>query len=201
MRARALLACAGLGGCAAHVPDPAPVAREFARACVRGDATAVRRLLGKDEQRAIREDVVRKQLADPAFAARCRALARDPLRTTGTATLQFAGGETATLVLEDGVARVAAAGALPGGGGTPEAALASFRSALLQWLDGGALGPLTTSTRRRSDAHWRALAEGLERPERLLVQVDGDRAKVDVEPGHFVALRREGGLWRVEDFE
>ncbi len=191
-----------LAGCAsARIPDPEPVARRFARACERGDARAVRELLGADQQRALDQSAVRARLAERGNAARCRALAEGPLSTHTTATMQYATGETATVVTESGAPRIAAAGALPGGAGTPEGALASFRSTLVRWLAGSALGPLTASTRERTDARLRTLAEGLANPQSLLVEVAGDRAKVDVEPGHFVSLRREAGLWRVESFE
>lgn len=191
-----------LAGCATRtVPDPAPVARSFARACERGDSKAVHDLLGADQKRALSVDAVRARLAEHGSAARCHALAAGPVLVSGTATMQFSTGDTATVVIEQGEPRIAAAGALPGGAGTPEAALASFRGSLVRWLAGSSLGPLTTSTHDRTDERLRALAKGLQRPESLFVEVAGDRAKVDVEPGHFVSLRREGGLWRVEAFE
>lgn len=194
----------GLGGCAStSIPDPTATARAFARACERGDARAVQRLLSDDQRRALDERAVRARLAEGGAAtkARCHALAAAPLTVDGAATLQFATGESATVVYEHGTPRIAAAGALPGGGATPEAALASFRSAILRWLAGSSLGPFTESTRQRTSERLRALAKGLARPDALLVDVAGDRAKVDVEAGHFVSLRREDGLWRVESFE
>lgn len=191
-----------LGGCVNHaIPDPEPVARGFARACAQGDMQAVRGFLGADQNRALGDDALRARLAERGNPARCRALATSPVTVDGTATMQFATGETATVVTERGEPRIAAAGALPGGAGTPAGALASFRGALVRWLAGSALGPFTTSTRTRTDERLRALARGLEKPESLLVDVAGDRANVDVEPGHFVSLRREGGLWKVEAFE
>lgn len=198
-----VLALAAAGCSASRVPDPIPAARRFARACERGDARAVHAMLSEDQQRALDPRAVRARLAEGGAQAqaRCRALAHAALTVDGAATMQFATGESASVIYEHGAPKIAAAGALPGGGATPEAALASFRSSLLRWLAGSALGPLTTSTRERTSERLRALAHGLRRPEALLVDVSGDRAKVDVEPGHFVSLRREGGLWRVEAFE
>ena len=195
------LTLALLGCASSHVPDPTPVARSFARACERGDAHAVRALLSDDQKLAISEATVRAQLAEPGAKVRCAALAHRPTTTSGLATMRFATGESATVRIEHGEARVAAAGTLPGGGGTPEAALASFRGSLLRWLAAGSLGPLTQSTRSRTEERLRTLAERLAQPDALLVEVWGDRAKVDLVPGHFVSLRREDGLWRVEDFE
>jgi len=185
------------------IPDPTSAARGFARACERGDARAVRALLSEDQQRTLDARTIAARLAEGGapLKARCRALASTPLTVAGSATMQYATGETATVVYEQNAPRIAAAGALPGGGATPEAALASFRSSIVRWLAGSTLGPFTASTTQRTTDRLRALAQGLARPEALLVDVAGDRAKVDVEAGHFVSLRREAGLWRVETFE
>jgi hypothetical protein len=47
----------------------------------------------------------------------------------------------------------------------------------------------------------RALVEGLEDPRSLDVRVKGDRADVELPGGHSVSLKREGGVWRVEDLK
>ena len=47
----------------------------------------------------------------------------------------------------------------------------------------------------------RSLVEGLEEPDGLDVEVTGDSAIVNVPGGHLVRLRREGGVWHVEDFD
>ena len=195
-----------LTGCASsRVPaaDAAPVARRFARACARGDADAIHDLLSADARRALDVAAIRKLLAENGSGGgpRCRALAEAPLSVSGAATFQFDTGDAASITFDEREAHVAAAGAMPGGGATPEAALASFRSSLVRWLSGTALAPLTASTRERTATSLRTLAEGLEHPEALFVDVSGDRAKVDVDPGHVVHLRRETGLWRVEAFE
>ena len=41
----------------------------------------------------------------------------------------------------------------------------------------------------------------LERPETLHVTVTGDAAVVTVPIGHTVKLKRDGGVWRVDDFD
>jgi len=45
----------------------------------------------------------------------------------------------------------------------------------------------------------RSLAKSLEEPATLDIRVDGDRADVDMGSGHFVTLRRDQGVWHVED--
>ena len=42
---------------------------------------------------------------------------------------------------------------------------------------------------------------GLNRPETLSVQITGETATVSVPDGHTVKLKRDGGVWRVEDFD
>jgi hypothetical protein len=40
---------------------------------------------------------------------------------------------------------------------------------------------------------------GLADPASLDVRVNGDRAEVEIPGGHAVTLKREGGVWRVDD--
>jgi hypothetical protein len=42
---------------------------------------------------------------------------------------------------------------------------------------------------------------GLEHPETLPVQVSGESATVAVPGGHHVRMKRDGGVWRVDDFD
>ena len=47
----------------------------------------------------------------------------------------------------------------------------------------------------------RSLVVGLEHPEGLEVNVAGDAATVQIPGGHEVKLKREAGVWHVEDFD
>ena len=47
----------------------------------------------------------------------------------------------------------------------------------------------------------RALMDGLTEPATLPVKANGDAAVVSIPGGHQVKLRREDGVWRVEDFD
>lgn len=60
---------------------------------------------------------------------------------------------------------------------------------------------LTPSTRAAIEHDLRSLVSGLERPETLHVQINGDAATVSVPGGHQVKLKRDAGVWRVEDFD
>ena len=65
----------------------------------------------------------------------------------------------------------------------------------------GLMRVLSPATRRRSRTTCARLVEGLDAPDTLPVQVTGDSAVVSVPGGHLVKLRREGGVWRVDDFD
>jgi hypothetical protein len=60
---------------------------------------------------------------------------------------------------------------------------------------------LTPSARASLEQDLRGLVTGLERPDTLPVETRGDEASASVPGGHHVKLKREGGLWRVEDFD
>jgi hypothetical protein len=47
----------------------------------------------------------------------------------------------------------------------------------------------------------RSLVNGLEEPETLDIDVEGDRAEVELPDGHTVRLKREEGVWKIEDFD
>ena len=47
----------------------------------------------------------------------------------------------------------------------------------------------------------RSLVDGLNEPETLEVKVTGDGALVPVPGGHQVKLKRDSGVWRVDDFD
>ncbi len=59
---------------------------------------------------------------------------------------------------------------------------------------------VTPATRAAIEADLRSLVTGLEKPESLPVQTTGDTASVTVPGGHHVRLKRDGGVWRVDDF-
>jgi hypothetical protein len=60
---------------------------------------------------------------------------------------------------------------------------------------------LSPSTRAAIEQDLRSLVNGLEHPETLQVQITGDTAQIAVPGGHHVHLKRDGGVWRVDDFD
>jgi hypothetical protein len=60
---------------------------------------------------------------------------------------------------------------------------------------------LSPATRAAIENDLRALVDGLNDPGTLPVQLNGDAATVSVPGGHQVKLKREGGIWRIEDFD
>ena len=128
-------------------------------------------------------------------------LARPDVRVEATALLRYADGEEAALVLRDGRYWVAAAGALPGGARTPEEALEQLRRVLARRSYAGLMRVLSPATRAAMENDLRALVDGLTEPGTLEVKVSGDAALVPVPGGHQVKLKRDGGIWRIDDFD
>jgi hypothetical protein len=135
------------------------------------------------------------------LAEQGKALAGPDVRVEATARLRYADGEEAALELRRGRYWVTAAGALPGGARTPEEALEQLRRVLARRSYAGLLRVLSPATRVAIENDVRALVEGLSEPAGLPVQMTGDTAAVQVPGGHLVKLKREGGLWRVENFD
>lgn len=198
------LSSANLCACASHrVPDPRDAARAYGEAATRGDAGALYAMMSGVSRRDRSRDEVAKIATDERaeLAEQGAALAQTGSRVTATARLHFADGEEAALDLREGRYWVTAAGALPGGGRTPEEALEQLRRVLARRSYAGLMRVLSPSTRAAVENDVRSFVDGLNEPATLPVQVSGDGAVVPVPGGHQVKLRREGGVWRVEDFD
>src|SRR5262249_22383899 len=128
-------------------------------------------------------------------------LAAKEARVEATARLRYEDGEEAALELRTGRFWITGAGAIPGGSRTPEQALDQLRRVLARRSYAGLMRVLTPSTRAAIEQDLRSLVSGLERPETLHVEVTGDAAVVTIPGGHSVKLKREGGVWRVDDFD
>jgi hypothetical protein len=204
VRARLLLLLACTQGCASsRVPDPHDAVRSYAEAAVRGDAEALYTMMTTESRRARSKDDIRSVVAGERgeLAEQGGELGRPDVRVEATARVRYADGEEAALDLRDGRYGVTSTGALPGGGRTPEEALDQLRRVLARRSYAGLMRVLSPSTRASVENDLRALVEGLNEPERLPVQLTGDAAVVPVPGGHQVKLKREGGVWRVEDFD
>ncbi len=94
-----------------------------------------------------------------------------------------------------------AAGALPGGARTPEEAIEQLRRVLARRSYAGLMRVLSPATRAAVENDLRTLVDGLSEPAGLPVQTTGDAAVIQVPGGHLVKLKREAGVWRVENFD
>jgi hypothetical protein len=200
----AFLALVLVAGCgASSVPDPRSAADQFADAAARGDSDAIYEMM-TDEARAARtrEDVGRIVKDEKAeLAEEAKLVSEKDARIEATARLRFDDGEEAALELKEGQFRVTSAGALPGGAKTPEEALDQLRRVVARRSYAGLMRILSPSTRTAIERDLRALVDGLDHPATLNVNVTGDTAAVVVPGGHEVRLRRDGGVWRVENFD
>lgn len=193
-----------LAGCASRsVPDPKVAAEEYAQAAARGDADAIYEMMTTSAQKSRSRDDVKKLVAEQKgeLADQARQITARDARVEATARLRFEDGEEAQLELRDGRFWITSSGALPGGSRTPEQALDQLRRVLARRSYAGLMRVLTPSTRAAIEHDLRSLVLGLERPDTLHVQVTGDTATVTVPGGHTVKLKRDGGVWRVEDFD
>jgi hypothetical protein len=186
-----------------RVPDPADAARAYASAVARGDTAMVYGMLTRASREQRSKGELEAMLADERaeLAEQGKALSGPDVRVDATAILRFADGEQAALELEDGRYAVSVAGALPGGARTPEGALDQLRRVLARRSYAGLMRVLSATTRAAIESDLRTLVDGLTSPETLPVKVGGDTAVVEVPGGHQVKLRREGGIWRVDDFD
>lgn len=192
-----------LGCQAAAIPSPKDAVLAYAEAAARGDADAIYEMMSEKGKRQLSREEVRRIIGEERaeLGDQSKAIGAPGVLVRSRATLRFADGEDALLVIDDaGSFRVASADALPSGARTPEQALAQLRRVLARRSYAGLMRVLSASTRSAIEADLRSLVIGLERPEGLEVNVAGDSASVQVPGGHEVRLKRESGVWRVEDF-
>jgi hypothetical protein len=135
------------------------------------------------------------------LAEQAKDLSRGDVRVEATARLRYADGEEAALELREGRYWITAAGALPGGARTPEEALEQLRRVLARRSYAGLMRVLSPGTRAAVENDLRSLVDGLADPASLSVEVTGESAVVPIPGGHQVKLKRDGGVWRVDDFD
>jgi hypothetical protein len=199
-----VLAITALTACTGHaVPDPKSAADEYAAAAARGDADAIYEMMTTSAQKSRSRDDVRRLVNEQRgeLSEQAKLVTARDARVEATARLRYEDGEEAQLELRDGRFWITSSGALPGGSRTPEQALDQLRRVLARRSYAGLMRVLTPSTRAAIEQDLRSLVSGLERPETLHVQVTGDAAVVTVPNGHTVKLKRDGGVWRVDDFD
>jgi hypothetical protein len=193
-----------LAGCARPaLPDPTDAAREYANAAERGDSEAIYGMLSARARQSFGREGTKRLVAGSRAELQRQGKA---LNTPGasletTARVRFADGEQAELVVEKGHFRIASAAALPSGARTPAQALGELRAALARRSYAGLMRALTSEARSALENDLSSLVEGLDQPETLDVKISGDRAEVSVPGGHTVKLKREAGVWRIEDFD
>jgi hypothetical protein len=202
--AAALSTIGALGCGASRIPDPKDAVAAYAEAAARGDADTIYEMMSEKGRRALTRDEVRKIVADEKgeLAEQGKAVTAPGVVVKSRARVRFADGEDATLVVdEEGTFRISAADALPAGARTPEQALAQLRRVLARRSYAGLMRVLSPATRSAIEGDLRSLVVGLQNPEGLEVTVAGDTATVQIPGGHEVKLRREAGVWHVEDFD
>jgi hypothetical protein len=186
-----------------NVLDPAPAVRAYADALHRGDGRALYAMMSERSRRELRPEDVDRMLQEerPELEAQGKAITGAYADLRANAVVRYPDGESATLELENGRFRVSSADGLPPLARTPEQALEQLRKALARRSYSALLYALSPTTQNAIESDLRALVLGLTHPDGLDVQVSGDIAQVRIPGGHVVRLRRDGGIWRVEDFD
>lgn len=193
-----------VGGCSRPaVPDARAAALEYARAARAGDHQAIYGMLTERSQRELGADRTKALVQDARgeLARTGAALQKGPLTVQATAEIRYLDGEKAMLELESGRFQVAQMGTLPSGAVTPAQALAELRMALARRSYPALMRVMSSATRGSMENELRALVNGLEEPETLDIKVEGDQAEVELPDGQTVKLRREEGLWKIDDFD
>jgi hypothetical protein len=187
----------------ASVPDPRSAVAAYADAASRGDAAALYAMLSDASKQARSKESVKAMVDDERaeLAEQAREVSRPDARVEAAARVRYADGEEAALELRDGRYGVTASGMLPGGAHTPEESLDQLRRVLARRSYPGLMRVLSATTRASMERDLRTLVDGLESPDSLPVQVTGDTAVVQIPGGHVVKLRRESGVWRIDDFD
>lgn len=195
-----LAACGG-----ASIPKPEEALSAYAEAAAKGDADAIYEMLSEKSRRSLSRDEVRRIVGDERgeLAEQAKALSAPEVvsKMKTRARVRYPDGEDASLTLEDDAFRIGAADALPAGARTPEQALEQLRRVLARRSYAGLMRVLTPATRAAIESDLRSLVEGLEHPDGLEILVSGDAATVQIPGGHEVKLRRDAGVWRVDDFD
>ncbi len=185
------------------VPEPRPVVDAYADAIERGDADAVWEMMTEESRRAISREELGRVLRDQKteLGEHAKGLGSEERVISATAEVRYDDGEVVSLDLDDGEFRVTAADALPAAARTPAQALTQLRRVLARRSYPGLLRVLSPRTRAAIERDLRSLVEGLDEPDALDVEVVGDSAVIEVPGGHQVRLKREDGIWYVDDFD
>lgn len=195
------MALAGCGGPA--VPDPRDAIARYGRAAAAGDADIVYSMLTAEAKAAYGRAGTRQRLSDAKgeIGAFARSAASPGASLHTRAVVEFVDGGQAVLDIEDGHFRISSAAGLPSAPSTPAAALSELRTALGRRSYAALIRLLSSDTRAALERDLGSLYRGLERPESLRIDTQGDTAEVGIPNGHRVLLRREAGVWRIHDFE
>jgi hypothetical protein len=200
----ALSSLVGMFGCSSgRMPDAKAAADAYAKAAERADVDAIYAMSSRATQRRYGRAGVRALVRDERreLLQKARSVAAANAELVERAELRFADGETALLSVEAGKFRILSAGALPSAARSPAEALGELRQALARRSYPSLLRVLSDDKRSALESDLRSLVIGLEQPEALEVKVNGDTAEVTVPGGHLVKLKREAGVWRIDDFD
>ena len=173
---------------------------QFAQAVEKADAERVHALLDAKSQRLVTVDGVRRMLEDGGEELRAWARAASGTDVDISVTSIHPVTTLELVKNDDGFSLVSDGFALRGGS-SPVVTLSQLRNALEDRNEVALMLLLSRESLGRLERKLDGLASALQNVVANEVEVSVDRATVRLEAGHRVELRREGGVWKVQDFE
>lgn len=199
---RALALLVALAGCS-RAPHPDSGHESFVHALERCDEAAIYAQLTEEAQNQLGPSGVTAlcQRDRSGLERRAQELA-SAQQLAARARLQFHAGEQAELqATSDGHYAIDGVDSLPLGATTVEGALTAFRGALVRRSYPALTRTLTKRAAADMESELRSLTTGLGDLDAARIEVNDSVATATITGGHQVRLRREQGVWRIEDFD
>lgn len=196
------LVCLLSAGCAARkVPEPHDALRAYHRALEQQDADALYALLTADARsRVTRQEVARfvDEQRDELLE-RSRRLSDEQALVSQHAELFLSDGQRAELELEEGQFRLTSGVGLPAAALDPLDAVRALRAAVMSRDFDRARSALSHRASERLQAFFSSLELALADAEWGVLEVRGQHAELSLPSGRSVQLRKEEGIWKVEE--
>lgn len=193
-----------LSGCASpRVPDPEEAVRAYQLALEERNADALYELLTLDARAQTTLEEVRRLLESQQgeLVEQSRRLNDDDALVRQRGVLFLSDGQRVELTIEEGQFRLSSGAGLPSAATDPFDAVREFRAAMLARDFARVRGALSERASQRFDGFFSSLEATLVDAEWGVLEVRGERAELSLPNGRSVQLRKEKGLWKVEEVQ
>ncbi len=198
-----LLFCVLLSAaCAPEVmPDPRDAARAYADALERSDVDTLHQLMSSHaRQNVSKKDLVRFLTEDRIeLEERGRTIREEKIHIQGSALIFLQEGQIVGLTLEEGNFLLENDGVLPARSHEISDLLALFRRAVQARDAARILALLSKNGQAALSEIFNSLDLALMNSDQAVVNLRGDKAVLEMSNGLVLTLKREDGLWLVDD--